>query len=231
MRGAVAQLVSTAIGLIEQALARARSVQQQCAADAAVLRRLRVLRAWQAQRLARTYEDLHRKPGYRQAVDFFLSDLYGPGEFSGRDTQFERAWPALRRVVPEAVLQLLAAVVELHALTLELDGAMARALPDGDLCAAGYLAAYRAVGRAAQLVQSKWVRLALRAAQLPARTAGFGSLQSFLERGFRAFRAVPDTQGLLRAIGTRERRLMQTLLTGTDVAALEQLSAAGHADG
>ncbi|HNJ51512.1 MAG TPA: hypothetical protein PK827_12850, partial [Accumulibacter sp.] len=53
------------------------------------------LRAWQAARLARTHTDLLSSRRYAQAAQFFLSDLYGPKDFSSRDEEVERILPLL----------------------------------------------------------------------------------------------------------------------------------------
>ena len=52
--------------------------------------RLVELKRWQSDRLARTYEDLAREPRYRAATRFFLDDLYGTKDFSGRDEAMMR---------------------------------------------------------------------------------------------------------------------------------------------
>lgn len=226
---------------IEAALWRASSCNERAAADAALMHRLRALRIWQAQRLAGTYRDLHADPGYRQALDFFLSDLYGPDEFVARDQAFARAWPLLRRVMTAALLEVLVSALEVHALTLEFDVAMARALPAGELSAVSYLAAYRAVDNAprraeqinlivsigeqlAVLMHRPWVRLALRAAHAPAHAAGLGALQGFLERGYATFHTLSNARALLDTIRTRETRLMVMLLAADEAPALELLS-------
>ncbi len=193
--------------------------------------RLRVLRAWQARRLARTYEDLRRDPRYTEAVEFFLNDLYGPQDFSRRDRELSRAVIPLRRALPAALLEVLAKAIELDVVTVELDQGMLEQLPKRPLGAVAYALAYRALGRAAQrqrqidltvsigadlerLARHRWIGIALRAAHRPARAAGFGVLQRFLEHGFAAFHRMGSARPLLQAIRDRETRLMETLLRG-----------------
>jgi glutathionylspermidine synthase len=65
-----------------------------------------------------------------------------------------------------------------------------------------------------RVVRKNWLAVALRAAHLPAQAAGFGVLQSFLERGFRAFRQMGDARELLMTIRQRETALMESLLRG-----------------
>ena len=196
--------------------------------------RLRELRAWQAARLASTYHDLLGDPECVDAVTFFLTDLYGPQEHPRRDQDLGRAWSVLSRTVPRAALGLLERAIELQTLTAQLDEAMVRQLAAGPVTWESYAAAYRAVGRpearrrqieliltiAADLdrvVRHAWVALALRAARVPARAAGFGALQDFLERGFAAFRRMKDAGRMLSAIREREARLSAALFTGTTV--------------
>lgn len=51
---------------------------------------LAVLRAWQSQRLARTYADLLDDPAYAPACRFFLSEIYAARDFSQRDAGGEQ---------------------------------------------------------------------------------------------------------------------------------------------
>jgi len=231
-------------GEFEQLLARQRALDSQ-PPTAGDTERLHALRAWQGERLAHTYQDFARERRYARAVAFFLNDLYGPQDFTRRDLELRRALRPLRRALPTSLLAVLAKAIELDLLTVELDRAMLPQLADGAITEATYAAAYRNLGREAdrkrqialtlsigedleRLVRDRWIRLALRAAAMPARAAGFGVLQGFLEHGFAAFRRMENAQPLLIAIGERETRLMEGLLrdaaaadpvTGTESAA------------
>lgn len=230
---------------LDRLLARRKELAQ-CAAAAPVAARLRELRAWQAARLARTYEDLGADPLAGDAVRFFLSDLYGPQELAHRDQDLTRAWRLLKRALPPRVLEALSMAMALDALSAELDLEMAQRLPAGPLTAKVYAETYRAVGRPearghqiglivelgkalARAVRTPLVGLALRAAHGPAHLAGFGALQDFLERGFAAFRRLPDAAELLATIDERETRLMKILLAGGTIAADEPAASAGGA--
>lgn len=200
---------------------------------AAALRvgRLRELRAWQAARLEQTYADLAREKSTGKAVRFFLSDIYGPQDFTRRDEDVRRAWRMLKHALPERMLEVLAKAMQLEVLSAELDLEMAVRLPSGPLTAETYAVAYRAVGREddrrlqirligeigrtlARAVRTPLVGLALRAAHGPAHLAGLGTLQDFLERGFAAFHALEKPEQLIAAIDRRETRLMELLLEG-----------------
>ena len=64
-----------------------------------------LLKAFQRQRFARTYEDLLDTPRYGAAARFFLDELYGPTDFTRRDAQFARVVPALVRLFPPEVVE------------------------------------------------------------------------------------------------------------------------------
>jgi len=191
----------------------------------------RKLRTWQAERLARTYDDLRQDPRYGAAVEFFLTDLYGPQDFTRRDGDLRRLGRLVKHALPDAALQVLQSTFTLQSLSEELDGAMAENLAAGAVTGASYAAAYRRVGRADarrrqidlliaigedldRLVRHSWIALALRAAHVPAHAAGFGALQDFLERGFAGFRRMKGAKPLLAAIRQRETRLMEALFNG-----------------
>ena len=110
------------------------------------------LRAWQAARFVRTYADLMASDRYRPAAEFFLSDLYGPKDFSERDEELERFLPAITRILPASAIHTLAVGVELDLLSESLDSAMVQSLvaaglnADADISEADYAKAYRSCG-------------------------------------------------------------------------------------
>jgi len=194
------------------------------------------LRDWQAARLARCYTELLASERYGRAAQFFLSDLYGPKDFSSRDEEVGRILPTLVRMLPASAPRTLALALELDALTEALDAAMV-----GELRAAGrietidedaYAAAYRRVGRRAErerqiaLIRGTGEALeklagkavlsgVLRLMRRPAHLAGLGELQEFLENGFAAFRHMGDATDFLGCIETRERQLLARLFDGS----------------
>src|SRR5215207_6725026 len=103
----------------------------------------------QSRRFAGTYADLLAGGPYAAAAQFFLEELYSDKDFAERDAQFARIAGALERLFPEQVAATAVALAQLHALTEELDQAMARAwLPqvDDKVGEAGrYVAAWREV--------------------------------------------------------------------------------------
>jgi hypothetical protein len=218
---------------------------QQRAADPGVATSLAVLRHWQSLRLAADYADQRALPRRRAAVEFFLDEVYGARDFSERDTQFARAIHRLRVMLPLPALQALRDAVELQALTLELDVAVAGCLPsrEAPFDAAGYGAAYReadrqvdrrrqidlavSIGRRLEhLTAHPTIELMLRLAAGPARLAGYAALQGFIERGYAAFRQLgPEAGEFLAAIAAREEAFRQRMAVPPPVATHERAGA------
>jgi hypothetical protein len=63
-----------------------------------------------------------------------------------------------------------------------------------------------------RIVRRVWLGPLLKAAHVPAHTAGFGALQDFLERGYDAFRRMHDAERLLKVIRERETLFMDSML-------------------
>ena len=216
---------------LQHLLARRQQLERQAAANAELSGRLGSLRLWQSQRLEQTYADLRHQSRFAAALDFFLSDLYGPEDFSRRDADLQRAMGKLQRALPARLLDLLGRALELQVLTVELDQQVAAALASTHIDMDSYAAAYRCVGRVEDrrrqinlivrighelgtVVKHRWIGLALRASHSPAQLAGFGTLQQFLERGFEAFVRMGDAEELFGIIRQRETALMTSLLCG-----------------
>jgi len=190
------------------------------------------LRAWQSARLARTYADLAANPRYALAVSFFLGELYGGAYAGPRDHDLKRASGALARLLPSRALAVLERAIALEIETQRLDAALAACLPaDAPVTATRYAECYRRSATRAEreaqlaaileigatldrLVRHAAVGVLLTLARGPAHAAGLGALQSFLERGFAAFRATGGAGEFLAAIGQRESRLLARLYAG-----------------
>lgn len=197
------------------------------------------LAEWQARRLEHTYRDLTQSERYRPAIRFFLTDLYGPGDYSARDEGVERVYPIMSRVMPEPALAAVALGIELHALSQELDLDMVAMIwgemGAGDsLDAETYAEAYRRCGDEAErrhqitLVRQVGVSLdelvfrpmvynAVRLGRTPARLAGLLPLHTFIDRGFQAFRNMRGADEFLDTIIERECAIMESILAGRPV--------------
>lgn len=219
-------------GLLRANLARAKSLRIAANADPRnAAERLR-LREWQAARLERTHADLLQNPRYGPAASFFLSDIYGPKDFSARDNEIERILPKLVAMLPVAALRMVALAIEVDALSEELDAAiitqLRRAGTIGDIRAETYADAYRRCDNRAQrelqlsligeighaldrATRKPLLNTALRLMRKPAHLAGLGDLHGFLERGFNAFRQMKGADEFLDTIMRRESALLQQI--------------------
>lgn len=200
------------------------------------LPQLPLLQAWQARRLADSFRDFKANPRMRPAAEFFLTDLYGDRDFSGRDRDVARVMPVMSRLLPDSLLVAAADAIGLAVLSHAFDLRMAEHLarrpdPMAPITLADYGEAYRATGlprlRRRQIelilgvgwtldaaVKKHGVYKLLRASRLPARMAGLHELQGFLERGFSAFDALGGAGEFLEAIGHREREASRRLFAG-----------------
>lgn len=200
------------------------------------LRWLPELRRWQAARLAASFEGFMADPKRRPAAQFFLTDLYGDRDFSRRDADIARVVPKMQRLLPQTLLETLADAVELGALSHAFDLRMAEALQRlaprrSTLDDALYGKAYREVGlprlRAHQIdlivvagyglghaLRTRGVSTLLSVLRGPARAAGFGELQSFLERGFGAYAELDDVADFIADIERSEREVSRRLFAG-----------------
>jgi hypothetical protein len=193
--------------------------------------RLEEVKRFQSERLARSYADIAAQPRYRAATSFFLEDLYGPKDFSRRDASMVRILPAMTRMLPASAVETATLAVELEALSEHLDHRVAAALADGPIDEATYADAYRkastpeertrqidlivAVGeRLDQVVKMPLIMTSLRVMRRPARLAGLEDLQTFLEHGFAAFRAMDGAKSFLDLIRNREMQVLSRLFSG-----------------
>jgi hypothetical protein len=198
--------------------------------------RLAELQRWQMHRLAAGFQRFLDTDDSRPAAEFFLSDLYGDQDFSGRDSDVARVLPKMLRFLPEAMIATAGDAIALSALSHAFDLRMAARLSKTlkrkqSIDADGYADAYRSVGnprlRRAQLaligdigealadaVRKPALWSLLRMSRLPAKLAGLDALQSFLERGFGAFRLLDDAHGFVREIVAQENEVSRRLFAG-----------------
>lgn len=198
------------------------------AANPGLARAAASVKQFQLARFAATYQDMLVHPRFGKAALFFLHDLYGDGDFSERDEQFARVVPALVRTFSVEIVKTVAQLTELHALSEQLDSAMAAALTGQIVDAVTYERAWRSVGRPGDrkqqielmlevgraldgLTRRPVLRHSLRLMRVPARAAGLGALQAFLERGFDTFRDMRGAEEFLQTIATRETTHASTL--------------------
>jgi len=197
-----------AAATIQDAVARVVALRAHTASAPDLKAAASAIKALQARRFAGTYADVLTSEVQGGAARFFLEELYSERDYAERDAQFARIAGPLQRFFPQRVVGTAVAMACLHALTEELDHAVAiRWLelgPQHADDAARYIAAWRAVGRAddralqlrtvlevgeelERLVRLPGLRLTLRMMRRPAHAAGLSALQAFLEAGFDTF--------------------------------------------
>ena len=156
--------------------------------------------------------------------------------FRDRDQQVERVLPIMVRMLRDDMLLALAEAFELQSLSLALDIDMTLKLQKSawdKLNTDRYGEIYRACGRPAdrekqvdtirnlghdlnKLVRHRLVLWMIKTVRGPARAAGFGLLQSFLEQGFTAFRIMGDGTEFIETIFNKESDVMRRLFAGDE---------------
>lgn len=216
-------------------LTRNRDLRLQLQSEEGLGDRKRILSEWQAERLAETHHDLLQSSRHHLAAEFFLTDLYGPKDFSRRDSDLERSYPIIIRTLPEAAIHTVAQAVELDVLSHLLDLALVEKLISDfnvqtkeDITKEVYAEAYRRCNNREQrahqikliriigedldaVVAKPFIYTALRMARGPAHLAGFGELQDFLERGFCAFRHMRGAMEFLDSITSKESQILDRI--------------------
>jgi hypothetical protein len=222
---------------LHEGIARVRALREDLKRGPGAAQDRLLVRAWQADRLARTYPDLLASPRFGRAAAFFLSDLYGPKDFSERDEAVARIVPTLAALLPAAAIETIALAIELDGLSESLDQRLAQALRSGqpaanalEITEQAYAEAYR---RGAKADRERQIELvgrigagldrvsrkpliagALRLMAGPAHAAGLGALHEFLASGFEAFRHMRGADEFLATIAARETRINDRLFAG-----------------
>jgi hypothetical protein len=230
---------------IRQAVATVSQLRQVARDDATLRAAIIDVKRFQARRFAGTYADLLRAGPYAAASRFFLEELYSDKDYAERDAQFARIAGAIEKFFPAQVVHTAVRLAQLHALTEQLDFAMAQAwrapvaqhLP----APARYVQAWRDVQQRsererqlavvldigkemARLTRTPGLRLALKMMRGPAAASGLSDLQRFLEAGFDTFAGMARQSGKVEAfldvIRAREAQLI-ALLFDADLVACE----------
>lgn len=234
---------------IRNCIADVTALRQHRLGDPALAQAVLEVKALQSRRFTGTYADLMADPQVQPATHFFLDELYSPSDFSDRDDQFGRIAGTLQTVFPKPVVQTAVSLALLHAQTEELDHAMGHAwldLASAPSEATRYTGAWRTVGEHAarqqqlasviaigqdltRLTRMPGLRTLLHMMRRPARAAGLGALQHFLESGFDTFGELSRQRGaverFLDTVHARESHLMQTLFEASAVACETELAA------
>jgi hypothetical protein len=194
---------------------------------------IRALQTWQTERLLITHDDLWQSKRFKPAMQFFVDELYGPKDFSQRDTELARVVPKMANVLPEKGLVSLEAALRLNALSLELDVTLVEHLGDTAINRDSYFNCYRQSDNQskreeqiqlledlgldlAQVVKIPGISAILLLSRKPAKIAGVKSLHEFLEKGFKSFKKLGEVRDFIDPIISRERELMQSLFSVKD---------------
>jgi hypothetical protein len=148
--------------------------------------------------------------------------------------------PALVRLFPREVVETVATLAQLHALSERLDTMMGAKLQGSAVDATAYVLAWRSAGHPAEremqialtlsvgqsldeLTRKPLLRHSLRMMRGPARAAGLAALQTFLESGFDTFLAMRGAKEFLCTVSTREHQLCETLFGNGDPSTVQAL--------
>jgi hypothetical protein len=193
----------------------------------------------QSLRFEFSYHDLLRGGPYQGASHFFMSELYGPQDYSRRDEQFARIAGAIQTLLPMHAVATAVTLARLHGLTEQLDLSMGEAWErdrQSDTDDWGrYVRAWRQTAREVDryqqlrlvlevgadldaLTRTPGLRLILKMMRGPAQAAGLPDLQYFLERGFDTFasigkRKLGSARDFLKTVESRETEVIQALFT------------------
>jgi len=191
-------------------------------------RAVTAVKEYQQLRFKQTYADLLQTKRYGAASRFFLEELYGPRDFSRRDEQFKRVVPGLVLLFPKELVETVDTLARLHAVSELMDSEMGARLAQARVDASAYIRAWQATGQPQQRADQieltlevgrdldrythrPLLRHSLRLMRGPARAAGIGELQHFLESGFDTFRSMNGAGEFLAIVGARERELAASL--------------------
>ena len=213
---------------------RSNSIHQEYLGDPKALQRYECFVTWQLDYMLPFYENLKSSADRAAAVDFVVSDLTGIS-ISERDQELARVVPVMSRMLPAKALGALATAMELNARVLGVNLSICRELYqeisiDTEITAASYCSACR---RASQLeeclelvhltaeigrslddvIRIPMMGLMLRAMRTPARLAGFGVLQVFLETGYKTFNALEDVDRFLEDMTARMTEVFTRIFT------------------
>ncbi len=220
---------------------RSNAIHETYLSDQELLARYERFVAWQLDYMLRFYDDLRASKDYAAAVDFVVPDLTGMG-VSQRDHDIGRIVPIMSRLLPEKALRTIASALQLNARVLDINLSICRALYkersfDADVTESDYRSACRQVSNLDEclelvhlidevghsldhVIRIPMIGVTLKAMRTPARLAGFGALQVFLEKGYTTFDALEDVDRFLEDI---TRRMTETF-TRIFIEPLEQLT-------
>ncbi|PIQ55111.1 MAG: hypothetical protein COW02_03690 [Comamonadaceae bacterium CG12_big_fil_rev_8_21_14_0_65_59_15] len=223
---------------IRAALQQIESARSEVRASSALTCAVREVKRYQSQRFATTYQDMLTSDIYGRCARFFLEELYSECDYTQRDAQFAKVAGVIDATFPEPVIDLTVTLAQLHLATETLDLRMAQVWREAPHLVAGqrYARAWAALDSQAdrqwqldtvlgigrelgKLTRKPTLRLLLKMMRQPAKVAGLGELQRFLESGFDHFAELSKRpqalKDFLSTIQTREQAWIDQLETTT----------------
>jgi len=220
------------LNILNKSLKSAMTSRQNAMTSPSLLLAKKRLKEFQLSRLRQTHQDLLNDYTTAKAAQFFLNEVYGSHDLNQRDKDLERFVPMITTIFPLNTIETIAKAAQLDALTEKLDTALALALSPNfseQEYKEKYLIASSRQERLLQLdlVQELGVSLAslvhipflastLKVMRLPAKMANMSALHEFLETGFNTFKSLPDPEGFIRSITSKERAILENLHTNRD---------------
>ncbi len=214
--------------------ALSNAIHQEYLGDPELLERYERFVAWQRDYMLSFYEDLRVSEDYAAAVNFIVTDLTGIS-VNQRDHDLARVVPIMSKMLPDKALRAVATAMQLNARILGINLSICRELykvipVDADVSEAEYCSACRRASRLDeclelvhltgkvghnldQVIRIPMIGLMLKAMRTPARLAGFGVLQRFLEKGYRTFVALEDVDQFLDDITLRMTDVFTRIFT------------------
>ena len=214
---------------------RSNELHEQYAGDSRLREIYQAFIDWQLDYLLQYFEDMQARRDQAAAVAFIISDLAGV-EISQRDREFAKVVPMMVRMLPQSVLASAAAAMRLNAGVLENNLAICQAINAANLlsgkvsereyaeacrCVTTYAECMELVELTVQLghelqhaIEIPMIGVTLKAMRGPARLAGIGALQAFLETGFSTFAALENVDDFLNEIELRMERVFRRIYRG-----------------
>ena len=230
--------MSESIEKIVQNLQKTAAVYQQIKEEGK-LEDMVALKEWQCNRLLASHIELWKIKRFQPAIQFFISELYGPKDFSQRDADIAKVIPKMEKWLPEKALNSLGVAIHLNCLSQDIDYLMLEKFAElnvdlQNFTAADYAQAYKNCGNTEQraqqinsieklgtdlgkVVKIPGISMILRMARTPAKTMGVDALQQFLEDGLNAFKKLGTVSDFIYPVVTEERRIMHELFAGENI--------------
>lgn len=185
----------------------------------------RVLQKFQSNRINSTYADLKENPEYAKIGTFFFEKLYGPEDFSFRDTSIKKLHNILDGAVYKGMVTAVTLVIELHELSDALDNIMVQKMIENrigpDINMEQYQDIYRQldnydqrvyqiklsvrVNEAFHRLSKMWiVGVSLKTVRTAAHLVGMGKIMDFIHEGYVGFRTINDIRFFVDTIEKRE---------------------------